>query len=362
MDALPSKMAVMAVASNAASAATPGVARLRPCCAAPVRISKSSSFRVPYRGCAAVLGFLLSCGLRRGPRLARSRARDDEEAPPPPPRAAKAPEREVMGWANWPPTSLQQVMNLYGGTRRFLIVNVPLLFVGLGANLLGSFSALLSLDAFTPLVRSLRLDGVYAVRGLKRHYIDGLSCTFTYPGDWVYDASLEISRYRRQEKTLTLGGGRNTGAPLPLVAVCPQETSDASVALYAVPAAGATMSQALGSPEQAQSTAGTLALGYLPARKGKEAKADLVSAEAIAGEQDSYQLQWRVVYSEDGAPEQNLSWDVWASLQLTTLASGKPYLLVLAGITSASADAAQRARVEEATKSLAALVSEPPAV
>ena len=32
--------------------------------------------------------------------------------------------------------------------------------------------ALLSLDAFTPLVRSLRLDGVYAVRGLKRHYID----------------------------------------------------------------------------------------------------------------------------------------------------------------------------------------------
>ncbi|OLP81000.1 hypothetical protein AK812_SmicGene38509, partial [Symbiodinium microadriaticum] len=162
----------------------------------------------------------------------------------------------VMGWANWPPTSLQQVMNLYGGTRRFLIVNVPLLFVGLGANLLGSFSALLSLDAFTPLVRSLRLDGVYAVRGLKRHYIDGLSCTFTYPGDWVYDASLEISRYRRQEKTLTLGGGRNTGAPLPLVAVCPQETSDASVALYAVPAAGATMSQALGSPEQAQSTAG----------------------------------------------------------------------------------------------------------
>ncbi|CAE7249623.1 unnamed protein product [Symbiodinium sp. CCMP2592] len=374
MDAPPSKMAVMAAPSAAASVSAPGAPRLRPCCAAPTRTSKSSSCRVPYRGCAAVLGCLLSCRLRRGPHLARSRAKDDEEVPgaakaSSPPRAAKAPEREacvsakkVMGWANWPPTNLQQVMNLYGGTRRFLIVNVPLLFVGLGANLLGSFSALLSLDAFTPLVRSLRLDGVYAVRGLKRHYIDGLSCTFTYPGDWVYDASLEISRYRRQEKTLTLGGGRNTGAPLPLVAVCPQEGSDASVALYAVPAAGSTMSEALGSPEQAQSTAGTLALGYLPARKGKEAKADLVSAKSIAGDQDSYQLQWRVVYSEDGAPAQNLFWDVWASLQLTTLASGKPYLLVLAGIASASSDAAQRARVEEASKSLAALASEPSAV
>eukprot|EP00439_Symbiodinium_sp_Y106_P064679 s2585_g10.t1 len=367
MDAPASKMAVMAAPSTAASVSAPGAPRLRPCCAAPTRTSKSFSCRVPYRGCAAVLGCLLSCRLRRGPHLARSRAEDDVEAPgaskaPSPPRAAKVPECEVMGWANWPPTNLQQVMNLYGGTRRFLIVNVPLLFVGLGANLLGSFSALLSLDAFTPLVRSLRLDGVYAVRGLKRHYIDGLSCTFTYPGDWVYDASLEISRYRRQEKTLTLGGGRNTGAPLPLVAVCPQEGSDASVALYAVPAAGATMSEALGSPEQAQSTAGTLALGYLPARQGKEAKADLVSAKAIAGDQDSYQLQWRVVYSEDGAPEQNLSWDVWASLQLTTLASGKPCLLVLAGIASASSDAVQCARVEEASKSLAALASEPPAV
>jgi len=322
-------------------------------------------FHLSPRAIAAFLAAQHGRGARRHNKAAdKEAAAADKEAADAqtqrePSRTSKLPEREVMGWANWPPTSLQQVMNLYGGTRRFLIVNVPLLFVGLGANLLGSFSALLSLDVFTPLVAALRLDGVYAVRGLKRHYIDGLTCTFTYPGDWVYDPALEISRYRRQEKALSLGGTRNAGAPLPLVAVKPQDSSDMNVALYAVPATGPTLSRAVGSPEQAQSTAGAVALGYLPARRGKEAKAELVSATSVESERESYELQWRVIYADVNKPDEStdMSWDVWATLQLTTPPGGKSYVLVLAGVARTSADESQRVLARAAARSLAALTS-----
>ena len=38
----------------------------------------------------------------------------------------------------------------------------------------------------------------FAIKCCHNPTCKGLSCTFTYPGDWVYDAALEISRYRRQ--------------------------------------------------------------------------------------------------------------------------------------------------------------------
>ncbi|CAJ1348117.1 unnamed protein product [Effrenium voratum] len=339
----------------------------RPASDQPARSARPRT-RVPLAGAVwPASSALATCGWRarrhgrhgrkakasREEKQGQSEKRKVTEEPPP----AQYSEPEVMGWnsANWPPTSLRQVMNLYGGTRRFLIVNVPLLFVALGANFFGSLSALLSQEALAPLVRDWRLDGVYAVRGLKRHYIDGLSCTFTYPGDWVYDPGLEISRFRREEQAYSSRGARG-GSPLPLVAVKPDKGS-ASLALYALPAAGQSLQQALGSPTDAESIAGPVALGYLPAKKGREAVADLLVAKSLPADgarRESYRLQWRVLYKDSQAPEQSPSWDIYANLQLVNRGD-KSYILLLAGSLPIGEDAAKD-QVRSATDSLEALV------
>mmetsp|Transcript_13939 Transcript_13939/g.38056 ORF Transcript_13939/g.38056 Transcript_13939/m.38056 type:complete len:432 (-) Transcript_13939:40-1335(-) len=302
-------------------------------------------------------------------------------------KAAPAPR---VGWACWPPSSLEDVVNLYGGPRRFLLVNVPVALLALAADFLGSMRALLSFDALQPAVRPLRLDGLYVVRGLKRHYIDApLSCTFTFPGDWIYDPALEVAfQKRRAGPTYTMASGRGRGrgstaasAPLPLVSVCPQAGAQTgfSVSLYANSAGKAeTLAEALGPPEDAAAVIMKRFVEGAPSLPGQEAQAELVAASTSPaprpGGRESYHLELRVRYvarrdatsvgagaqagafeARSGDEAEALS--VWATAQLAERSGGaqSAYVLFLTGVAPFSGSPTDRDRVRAAAESLDAI-------
>jgi len=226
--------------------------------------------------------------------------------------------------------------------------------------------ALLSLDALRPLVRASRLDGVYPVRGYKRHYIDEpLSCTFSFPGDWVYDPMLEMALQRRKSGTYSSVGSRGSSAPLPLVSLCPQAGNGAGLSLgLFVSSAGkaSTLAEALGSLEDAQAGIIRRFLAGSPAG----AEAEPVSAVAVpaaeAGGREAYRFEMSVRTSAGpaGAAAGPGDWagllTVWTTAQLVPGAGGQPaYVLRLTGVAPLSAPAEERARVRAATESLEAL-------
>lgn len=271
-----------------------------------------------------------------------------------------------MGWDCWPPGSLEDVVNLYGGPRRFLLVNIPAVLLALGADFLGSMRALLSLDVLQPTVRAFRLDGIYSVRGFKRHYIDApLSCTFKFPGDWIYDPALEMAMQQRRDSGRTYrtaGGDRGqvtSSTPLPLVSLCPQAGAKTGQSLtLTASSAGksSSLAEALGSSEEAQAL---LIRRFL---KGslREAQAQPVAATALSasvGGRESYRLEMQVRYSgasgaaDVGAAEDELS--VWTTVQLVDGGGSRAsYLLFLTAIAPGAAPAVERDRVRIAAESL----------
>jgi len=275
----------------------------------------------------------------------------------------------------WPPSSFEDVLALYGGPRRFLLVNVPAVLLALGADFFGSMRTLLSIDALRPLVRRLRLDGVYPVRGFKRHYIDEpLSCTFSFPGDWVYDPMLEMALQRRKFSTYSSGGrsgGRSgSAAPLPLVSICPQAGAGTglSLGLFVTSAGRATtLAEALGSLEEAQ--AGNIRRFLAGSPPGAEAEA--ISASAVSAEQaggrGSYRFELRVRTAAGGAASPDAGGQagvsgidgplsVWTTAQLAQSTEGRPaYLLMLTGVAPLAAPADERSRVQASVESLEAL-------
>lgn len=268
------------------------------------------------------------------------------------------------GWDCWPPTTIDDVFNLYGGPRRFFLVNIPAALLALGADAFGSMRALLSLDGMQPTVRSLRLDGVYPVRGFKRQYIDApLSCTFAFPGDWVYDPLLEVALQRRKAGPTYSSRGRASEAPLPLVSLCPQAgtSTGLSLALFANPVGrSATLAEALGALEEAQ--AGLLRrflAGSAPGTRAEPVSA-AASPATSAGGRDSYRLEMQVQLGASEAGQTTVEGrgeqrSVWTTAQLARGDSGKSYVLLLTGTAPLSSFAEDRALVKAAVDSLEAL-------
>jgi len=265
------------------------------------------------------------------------------------------------GWACWPPTSIDDVFNLYGGPRRFFLVNIPAALLALGADAFGSMRALLSLDAMQSTVRSLRLDGVYPVRGFKRQYIDApLSCTFAFPGDWVYDPLLEVALQRRKARPTFSSRGRAPEAPLPLVSLCPQAGTGTglSLALFANPGGrSSTLVEALGTLEEAQ--VGLVRRFLASSAPGTEAEpvSAVESLAAASGGRDSYRLEMRIKLgsSESGQTTGDGQRSVWTTAQLARSDTGKSYVLLFTGTAPLSASAEDRALVKSAVDSLEAL-------
>lgn len=73
--------------------------------------------------------------------------------------------------------------------------------VGLGGNLFGSTSAILSVAPEKS--RSLRLDILYPVDGFKRYYSSG-EFEFLYPQEWLEDPAVAVFENSRRTKPLDL--------------------------------------------------------------------------------------------------------------------------------------------------------------
>lgn len=221
------------------------------------------------------------------------------------------------------------VVALYGGPRRFALLNIPIALFSLVTNQFGMTEALLAQEGLKPTVRDFRLDGLYPVNGLKRHYVDPpLSCTFQYPQDFVYDKALEFARIQQSQ----------LGARLPLVTLVSPQGFDSftvswslqsrsapglRVALYAIPnKRGESLSKAL-TPDLFQVLlAQLLAAGSVlapPMVQFRKPRVEQLSSEltSTAGVDRMYS-EWQALCSENKTKDVS----IFATAQLCSVADG----------------------------------------
>lgn len=247
---------------------------------------------------------------------------------------------------------------------------IPFLLLGLLADLGGSMRFLLSLNP--EFARQNRLDGIYAVSPsgdpfscgsqpsacMRRYYgTSPLSATFTYPGDWVQDPTVDMLRQKRSDEVVPFESSQRDKrqVPLPVVAVNPIGGTGVggrgvNIALYARRTRTTALLEALGTPEEAsQDIAARFAAQY----KKQAPTFELLATKEARNSQGSvtYEIEMSVRYADNSAAS------VWTTaLFLPTKFEQNGYVLLLTGVAPMQELAEVRAMVRDGSKSLALLL------
>lgn len=297
---------------------------------------------------------------------------DGGSSPEPAPRAAAPPPRR--GLRNEDLREPGSFANIGTFQIRRPLAAIPFVLLGIVADLGGSMRLLLSLNP--QLARQLRADGVYAVApaggnplacGLQpsacqRRYYGGepYFCSFTYPGDWSEDPSVAFARQQQQDSMVYSSGRRTSSGsrPLPLVAVGPSQGAGRgglSVSLYARSTKARTLSEALGTPENALADLMGRFAEQAPKLRGEGPISEVVAAEQVVGDDTTYRLESNVRYPGD---QDSNALTVWTTALFTPAGSGGNILL-LTGVAPLRAPDSVRRVVREASRSLAKLPESP---
>eukprot|EP00401_Gymnodinium_catenatum_P076660 CAMPEP_0117592370 /NCGR_PEP_ID=MMETSP0784-20121206/72042_1 /TAXON_ID=39447 /ORGANISM="" /LENGTH=333 /DNA_ID=CAMNT_0005394179 /DNA_START=91 /DNA_END=1089 /DNA_ORIENTATION=+ len=228
---------------------------------------------------------------------------------------------------------------------------IPFLVLGVVADLGGSMRFLLSLNP--ELARQYRLDSIYPLArsgdspllcavqpsGCRKRYYAGTpySCTFSYPGDWSQDLSVEAARQLQdgpREFTMRMPRKGAAVRPLPLAALGPIDGAGReglSLSLYTRPSRAATLADALGSPKEALHDLMDRFVEQAPWRNGQPPIAEAVAAEEVMdGVELAYHFEYNFHYPGDGMEDALSAWT--AALFAPGVDGGVPQVLLLVGV------------------------------
>jgi len=220
--------------------------------------------------------------------------------PPPPPTVTASDMMRALG------TSPRRIVLSLGGATA----------VALGANFLGSTSALLGVLP-PEAVESSGLDAYYPVNGFKRFSSSEFGYSFAVPNGWAADTAVELAKATRRAARLDYEMPRRNrpagGGVIPDAAFGPPgkfdsrgvtSNTDTNVSAVTAPATPGFRLASLGGPTEAAET--LLRVSLAPEGSGRKATL-LGAAEVQAGKARAYRFEYDVDRGEKGVPLRALS-------------------------------------------------------